>query len=322
MFVSKKELLKLFTESKLVETKKFEITHKSSISYNYDIHNANNLTPISKLIYDSVSSAEKDRLIKDFQKDNISIDLLDLNDPDYIDKLNNNNLGFYMEDFVCHHFKCPNCLQKSLKKYAINNMPAVDLICTNFEHHTKYGETFLFQIKISLDHNSYFSKHQEYILTGSKKYGYNCHEIFANESADNKLLLINYICLELNQKSDNVYHIDKKNSFILIPDLKINTHNKYYQYDIQLGKFSRNKIKWNSNLVKILNIIKFCEYFIVDTNIVYNIDKVMQNPYNKKFQNIKKKIQFAGYYYKYLKYKSKYLSKKLNINLKIEKNLL
>lgn len=318
MFVTKKEIFKLFTETNLLDTKEIPflpINNNTTSAIN--IYDPNKLTPISKLIYDSVDTNEKERLLLDFKKDDINLNLLDLDDPDYIEKLENNRLGFYMEDFVCHYFKCPNCMQKTLKKYAISNMPVVDVICTNYNYHIDKNETFLFQIKISTSLNNYFSKNNKYILIGSKKYGYNSHVINGADQAFDKQLLINYICLQLDQIADNTYNIDKRNSFILIPDAKKNINNHYYEYIQKQNRFNRSAITWNINLVGELGINNYCDNFIVNTNTVFSINKILSNPYSKKFSKISKKLMFGGYYYKYLKYKSKYNYLKLINNQNI-----
>lgn len=310
MYESSESLYKLFTQTKIVESIEIQ---PSKLTINQV--SRNELTPFSQLIYDSVSTNEKKKLLEDFKKDDMKIDLEDINDPDYIEKLENNKLGFYMEDFICHHFICPICQQKTLRKFSINNMPVVDLICVNYDYHYKYKKTFLFQIKISVDNTTYFSNKNRYILVGSKKYGYNSHEISANDNINKKFILINYICLYLNQKSDHTYQIDKKNSFILIPDLSKNNRELYYKYLEGSYYFNRNKITWNPNLVNIKDINNYCDKYMVDTNTIFDITAIINNPYNEKINRVTKKLQFAGYYYKYKKYKAKYLNKiKENIN--------
>lgn len=322
-YISKNNLFNLFTKTNLLETSSVPNVNLKTRSNKTVVINklsANTLTPMSKLIYDSSDDKDKEQLLIDLAKDNEYINQLNDNDPDYLEKLANNRLGFYMEDFVCHHIKCPNCEQKTLRRYIINNMPVVDVICTNTNHHNNFNDVYMFQIKITVDDNTYFNKKGRYILVGSKKFGYNSHEIYGSDDIQTKKLLVGYICLQLNTIRDSEYKINKTNSFIITPNTNKLNNVKYYQYSDKIGMFSHSIINWNNDMIIEHNLNNLCDQWSVNTNDVYYNEKIIDNPYNTagKFSNksnigTKRKLQFAGYKYKYLKYKNKYLElKKLN----------
>lgn len=312
-YVSKEDLHELFTKTDLIETNIVPYTKPTKKITPIKRMTINNLTPISKLIYESSNAYDKQKLLIDFAKDNEYIDKvtnsIDENDPDYLEKMENNKLGFYMEDFVCHNMKCPSCGEKMFKKYMIKNMPVVDVICTNVTYHENKSDVYMFQIKITVGNNNYFSKYQNYILVGSKKYGFNCHEIYGSDNIYNKKLLVGYICLQLYMIKDNEYKIDKKESFIILPDTNKTTNLKYYEYLDKTGSYNRNILKWNNNMIKEVNIINVCDEWLVNTNVVYYDINLLDNPYNES--SVYRTLQFAGNWKKkYNKYKKKYLELK------------
>lgn len=312
-YVSKNKLYNLFTKSELVKTKIVKESRKRKRTVpNFTNNNNNNnrtiLSPLSKKIYDSIDDTDKEYFLIDLIKDNKYLDLIndDIDDDDYLEKMENNMLGFYMENFVCHHIKCPSCHQYTLMKYSIKNMPVIDVICSNKDYHDNNEDVKYFQIKVSVNNNNrYFNN--KYIVVGSKKYGYNCHEIYGSEKMNEKRTLIGYICLYLDSFSDNKYKINRNSSFVLNPIVNTSKHEKYYEYiDNTKIFFNRPIIKWNENIVKKLDLKKICNTWIVNTNTVYYDIELINNPYeNENLNN-----QYAGYYYKYIKYKYKYLNQK------------
>lgn len=199
------------------------------------------------------------------------------NDLDYVEKMENNGLGFYMENFMSYYGVCPVCKLNTLRKYSFSNMPVVDLICINDNYHTVHGGCFLFQVKTSLNKdNLYFNKIDHYITVGSMNYGYNAHVVKGSDDLIKKKLLIGYICLHLNQKSNSTteYMIDTQKSFILLPDLNKQLDATYYSYrdkETYMGPkyryIKKHQIKWNDNLV---NTVKINECF--DLNKTQKID--------------------------------------------------
>ena len=244
------------------------------------------LTPVTKSIYTSLNEYEKKLFLNEIQKDdNILKDLealQNLDDEEYKEKLENNGLGFYMEDYICANCVCPLCHQPTLRKYAIKNMPIVDIICINKDFHIKQDPPlpFLFQVKIKVQ-SSYFDKKTKLISVGSKRIGYLSHQISGNSPIENKLVLMSYICLSMNRIDDVTYKINLEDSFCLIPNLSFNSSSDYYNY-ISNDKRYKNKflITWNEQAVKLLEVKSLFAGSLsrVDTMIVfYEIE--IPNPY-------------------------------------------
>lgn len=241
------------------------------------------MTPLSKMIYDSVSTNKKTWILRDMMADDNYISGIDDFDPDYLEKLENKELGFYMEDYVCHNMQCPVCNTKSLRRYNVKNMPVVDVICTNIDEHE--GKIKLFQIKTTLGHK-YFDRKKQTLLVGSKKYGYMCHEISGRADMSHKNLLVGYICINMVELDDNKYKIDNRDSFVLVPDVKNKSDNNYYRYTGKKTHFGNEIIQWNPTMVNIYDINNFMENTNVDTTTVYNISDIMLNPYDRVAQKL------------------------------------
>ncbi len=242
------------------------------------------LTPMAKSIYDAVSPASKPRILVDLMSDSADIDaienkMFDL-DPDYQEKMENQGLGFFMEEYICVHGFCPVCKQQTLRKYQQHNIPVVDLVCINTEYHLQNNECFLFQVKISLS-NNYFSLNQLKIVVGSKIFGGPAHTIKGTDSINDKLIVPGYICLKLNNYPSELqtYVIDRRNSFVLIPNYNDGSDDYYYQYTGKKSIFDKNIITWNPSMVKTLSIDS------VSTTIKFNheffSEFVIKNPYRK-----------------------------------------
>lgn len=241
------------------------------------------MTPMSKMIYDSVSTCKKDSILRDMMIDDNYIDDINELDPDYLEKLENNELGFYMEDFVCHNMRCPICNKKSLRKYSVKNMPVVDVICINSDKHDR--EIKLFQIKTTLD-NGYFDRKKCTLLTGSKKYGYMCHEISGKDNAERKNLLVGYICINMTEVADNKYRISKTKSFVLVPNIRDENNQKYFSYTGKKAHFNNEILIWNPDMSNVYNINKFIDNMDVDATIIYNISDIVLNPYDRVAQKL------------------------------------
>ena len=210
------------------------------------------MTPLSKSIYETATTTEKKRLLHDFQLDDEIINIINEmeTDKDYIyeDDLPG-SIGFFLESWVTLNYKCPVCDQFTLRKYVISNMPVVDLVCINKDHKIEHGVKF-FQVKSSST-DGYFKKTDisaGFIHVGSKRFGYNAHIIKSTESNDIKKILVGYICINyFNSEKQNIMIINKKKSFVLLPNTKINTIDEsyYFYYDIP----NKNVIGWNNILV-------------------------------------------------------------------------
>lgn len=270
----------------------------------------NEMTPVSKSIYDELTSdIERIKFKKLIKKDNEEIENIieeqDNEDPDYLEKLANNALGLFMEDYICRYGKCLVCGQKTLKKYVDPRMPVIDLVCDN-DH---WDNIHFFQVKISLGTDYFNLKPKKVITVGSLNYGKPVHELQANNK--NKTLLPGYICLKLNEKDDTRYTINNHESFCLIPDLTAND-GIYYSYvrGHMIHGYLRNGLTW-TDLVK--------EFKMSFDH--YEVDPYEQFSYGEpEFPQFKGKNLFEsntgggyGYYHKYSKYKIKYLKLKRRI---------
>lgn len=281
-YITTETLHDLFYGSDLVET--------GYLPYLYDQKNIKpkknisiEMTPMSKMIYESVSTSHKVAILRDMIDDDEYIDNADDYDPDYLEKLENSELGFYMEDFICHSMKCPVCGVKSLRKYGVKNMPVVDVICVNTSQHI--DKIKLFQIKITLN-NNYFNRKKHILLVGSKKYGFMCHEVYGMDTMNHKDLLVGYICINMIEVEDNKYKIDNNKSFVLIPDINNHMNEKYYSYTGQKAHFGNEVLEWNPNMVNVHDIAHYVDTMNVDTNIHYSIAKKILNPYDKVIKKL------------------------------------
>lgn len=234
------------------------------------------LTPISKSIYKSTSPRSKPYVLEQMLKDNDDIDKLDsktdITDPDYQEKMENNGLGFFMEDFICANCFCPVCNKRTLCKYAHSNVPVIDIVCTNYKYHLDNNKCFLFQVKTSVT-NSYFDLLSRTISVGSKKYGYNAHVCYGTNNMTDKFVVPGYICIKLG-KFDPIgqtYMIDHQNSFVLVPDYNNNQNQSYYQYLKNTGIYGKSVISWNNTMV---NAVPF--------NTISHIGKVVHDIYSEK----------------------------------------
>lgn len=240
------------------------------------------LTPSSKAILDSTSPRSKPYVLELLQKNSETIELkekLDENtDPDYLEKMENNGLGFFMEDFISVYSKCPVCGKNTLKKYSHSNVPVVDLVCTNTDYHLKYNKCFLFQVKISLSTN-YFNLRNQTIAVGSKTFGELAHLHTGTEPIKDKYIVPGYICIQLRLDKDEIqtYLIDHRNSFILVPDYDSNLTQLYYEYSEKKSIYGKDIIRWNSNMVHTIKLSEIIKP--IKIRIEYFDEEIINNPY-------------------------------------------
>ncbi len=240
------------------------------------------LTPMTKQIYDRLSDDEKVIFLRAIDEDNQYVAKLESQDPDYIDMYNNQQLGFYLENFISVYGHCPICKNKTLCKYASMNMPVVDLICTNTEAHfnkeTNTVSCFLFQIKMKTNSN-YFT--ESTITVGSKFSGYLSHTTKGNDDLQKKIITIGYICLKVDKLNDHQYKINNQESYVLIPNYD-NFENKYYYEYLNVKPIFRGKntIKWNNNVGK-YDISSCLENYLFDTQNPYIDTDNINNPYSE-----------------------------------------
>ena len=273
--ISLKDLYKLFFGKKLVDLTRIETNTKQLPSSKQVT-----LTPVSKSIYDTTSPKSKPYILAAMMKNTDVIDAqMDIEeqlDPDYQEKMENNGLGFFMEDFVSVYCHCPVCGQSLLKKYSHSNVPVVDLVCINTAYHK--NKCFLFQVKISLT-NDYFNLKTKKIIVGSKTYGEPAHHRKGTDSMNQKIVVPGYICIKLyrDKQEPQNYVIDHRNSFVLVPNYQNNSNKYYYHYLDEVGMYGKNMITWDETMVDTFPLNKITNI----SKIAYEVflEKEIPNPY-------------------------------------------
>ena len=208
--------------------------------------------------------------------------------------------------------KCPCCGNKTLRRYAKENFPIIDLVCISDKHDNE--SVRFFQVKSSylinnnasfnINNEPYFSRENRTIMTGSKRWGEVVHNIKYSDDITIKKILIGYICILFTTKKDIMGNdkeitINKKKSFLVLPyvsdrDLNPNYNNEYYY---NYTNFSHHpQIQFNPNLNYIGDLNGKNDLFdgntsdsniYLDTNIIpinYTNDtskwQIMENPLN------------------------------------------
>ena len=250
----------------------------------------------------------------DIRRDDFRIkeleDKYNLKDEDYTE-VEPKLMGIYLEYWVCMRLHCPGCGGKFVK-YAYPNMPVIDIRCSNLTHNIETEGPIYYQVKTTTGANfanggnypKYFSLKDNYIHVGSKRFGFNCHNI---KYTDNKDILIGYICIEYNEdETKNKIKINANNSFIIKPkcnyeqtDQKDISDDYYYRYIDNLTADQKDIISINKNLCYIIQL----KIMPININIkfdykVYHLDPPPLGPV---------------FLYKYLKYKTRYISLKKQI---------
>ena len=267
-FFFKKELVSL------VQSKPRTPPHYTSIP--------TEISPISHIILSTVSPESKHIMLDLLHEDTRQITQAESEDVDYQEKMTNQGLGFYMENFVSWYGVCPVCKQTTLRKYWHSNVPVVDLVCINKNYHLNTRTCFLFQLKISMTTN-YFSFQRQTISVGSKVYGKFPHSTSGIDNWSRKQITPGYICLKMNQTGPDTYAIDKRLSFILVPDYHKTSNQRYYEYLNTTDQYGKDVITWNPSMFdflsvdSILNVLEVSyEYFEeVPTQIPIIISRIL-----------------------------------------------
>ena len=131
--------------------------YSTTINNNND-NNNNKISPISKLILESVSSTELEKVKRLLFHDNEEINENEDNEEEFVPLLSPQELGHYVESFIANNGKCILC-ENELRKFKQRNYPTYDIIC-------KQGH--LYQIKCSSGDN-YFSLSNNKITIGDRK---------------------------------------------------------------------------------------------------------------------------------------------------------
>jgi len=283
------EIYKLFYNSELVEIFKSERDYSFITPPSTPVKEGNPMSPETKQFVESLllSPQSEKIMIKDISNDDekrIEKELKERQiDIDYVENLEANQLGLYLETHLSFHGVCPVCHQPTLRKYDRKNMPVVDLICVNEKHLDNTCK--IFQVKMSLG-SDYFNKKNEYVSTGSKNFGQICHEVRGTDVFSKKIVP-GYICVRLEAEtkdSTEKYRIVKNESFVLIPKYNETSNETYYKYldddpkNKMYYKFggktitlTKNLITWNTNLVRVEEITS-----VIDGTRIIRDDTLME----------------------------------------------
>lgn len=176
-----------------------------------------------------LSPMSRTRLKDDIKIDDIVIKKLETlqetEDPEY--KIYE-NYGKLVEAWIADNMCCPACrAPKSLRRYANDSMPVIDLVCINPEHTLEQGVKF-FQVKTSggnmFADKPYFNydpseknPNANTIHVGSLIYGKPVHDIKPSDSPFDKKILCGYICIRYTETKSSL-SIDLRNSMIVLPE--------------------------------------------------------------------------------------------------------
>ena len=228
---------------------------------------------------DNLKTLIEDALKSDTDKITNSLAKLDLIDSEY---KNYENYGKLIECWIADNMKCPCCEQYSLRRYASDIMPVIDLVCINPEHNFSHGVKF-YQVKASngapFMGSKYFDKNTQTIHVGSIRQGHLVHSIKMTDDDFNKKILIGYICIEFAEK-ENTLQINLKKSFIVCPkydktikqlflsDIDNSSENETTDYEF--GELYYKYINSTHPIIKFSNInnqVKLLNEYIAITQI-------------------------------------------------------
>jgi len=191
-------------------------------------HYADYTMNLTRAALGHLSPASRSRMMDDIELDDKIIktleELQETEDPEYVAY---ENYGKIIEAWIADNMCCPACrAPKSLRRYANNSMPVIDLVCINPEHKFRHGVRF-FQVKTSdgslFADKPYFNYNplldtsdSNTIHVGSRTYGELVHSISPSESSFDKKILCGYICIKYT-KLTHVLQIDPRKSMIVLP---------------------------------------------------------------------------------------------------------
>ncbi len=156
-------------------------------------------------------------------------------DPDY---LQYENYGKLLECWFGDNNVCPCCGANTLRRYAKDSMPAIDLVCINLSHTIDQGVRF-FQVKTSngalfgstkttgqtrspFRTKPYFNldptqTHPDAntIHVGSRTYGDPIHFISPEDTTVDKKILIGYVCIRYRETDTDLQLVPSESFFVL-----------------------------------------------------------------------------------------------------------
>lgn len=203
-----------------------------------------NLTPAIKMY---VHTNQEKLISEDLKSDQILIDglenIVDIKDPTYLFR---ENRGKLIECWIADNLACPNCGQRTLRRYYRDNFPIIDMVCINQDHTFDNGVRF-FQVKSSLnnmmfDSDKYFDLENGHIHVGSRKLGEVVHNIKRNDLDITKKILIGYICIIYLENDSSISILG--NSFLVLPKTGLFTVKKKLFYDETVGINEYEQYYW------------------------------------------------------------------------------
>jgi hypothetical protein len=191
-----------------------------------------NLTPE---ILKNLTPLDEKKMINDFEIDDKYIEKLRLNNETYDSEyVLYENYGKTIECWIADNMSCPCCkTDNSLRRYANESMPIIDLVCVNPAHTIKNGVKF-FQVKTSngnfFNELPYFNYDESEsninantIHVGSVRWGHSVHNITPNNPEFEKRILCGYICIQFDDRRSDKIIFDLEKSFIVLPQYLIRT---------------------------------------------------------------------------------------------------
>lgn len=283
------DLYKLFFSKGLINVTKIPVPEPGTPPKKRKI---NELDPVSRIIlsfspmassiYNSTSPDSKPYILKDLLTDTAKINdaelRADMLDPDFQEKLENNGLGFFMENFISVYGNCPVCGKQTLRKFAHSNVPVIDLVCINTDYHLENNKCFIFQVKMSMT-NNYFNLSNQSISVGSDVYGKPSHLHKGIDDITHKIIVPGYICIKLIPHPTEIqsYTVNHQNSFVLVPDYQ-NTSDKYfYKYLTKPNRYGKSMITWDTSMVKTMELKNILGTSKV--NYEFFMEDELKNPY-------------------------------------------
>jgi hypothetical protein len=256
------------------------------------------VSPFTQTILSNLSDEDAKKYLKDYLRENEILkkiqEKIDENDPEF--KFTSpSQVGIVLEYWVCAHIKCPVC-DGELHKYSFNNMPVIDVRCSNEKHTFNSGPKY-FQIKVSEENaallyftlNRFLDHMNGFITVGSERLGKFSHKVtpggvMNKRNDDDKRLLIGYICITYTYISTNNRYIkvNLHKSFILLPSTTINEksinmiNDYYYKYINTIT--NKPTIVYNPEFVDMIRFESFApesfkeNVFNSNKQIIINLD--------------------------------------------------
>ncbi len=270
-----------------------------------------NLTPA---ILEYLSPNSRERMELDISFDScLQNKLNSMEEQEDSDYLQYENYGKLLECWFADNNVCPCCGANTLRRYAKDSMPAIDLVCINPSHTIDQGVRF-FQVKTGQTRSLFLSKpyfnldttqtHPDAntIHVGSRAYGEPIHSISPQDTTVDKKILIGYICIRYHETDTDLQLVPSESFFVLpkytnsLDTARVtltfepnSTHvlnqidNWYYRYVKPNGTHQRIQFNLTTNTIS-----KFSDYGIGRKNIskAYQIKTIsMPNPLGKFLSN-------------------------------------